>query len=278
MMDSLPSDRRTFGFAITNLPQLVSIFAPPIGGYIVYKMGIIPGMRLNYLLYFLLAFSAALIRLRLKETLPFPLRKLELKKTIDKALKIWKSVKKEMHYVLYANITFNFVNGLTTAFFVLYATSYVSTFLWGITIAMVIGTQSLSGLWVSNIADKGFKKEFFIVGLALLSISNILFIFPSVVFLFIFAFMRGLGIAFHNPSKNSLIADFVSTEKRGRVMGSLLFFSYLGGMLGAFLGGHIYHSFHTLPFILSSWILLILCLFLYYLFRKLDIGISPLHA
>jgi len=90
MMDSLPSDRRTFGFAITNLPQLVSIFAPPIGGYIVYKMGIIPGMRLNYLLYFLLAFSAALIRLRLKETLPYPLRNLELKKLLSRHSKYGK--------------------------------------------------------------------------------------------------------------------------------------------------------------------------------------------
>ena len=73
-------------------------------------------------------------------------------------------------------------------------------------------------------------------------------------------------------------AGFCSLEKRGRVMGSYLFFSYLGGMFGAFLGGHIYKAMNFMNFLLASWILLSLGIIVYTLFRKLDIGISPLHA
>ena len=61
-------------------------------------------------------------------------------------------------------------------------------------------------------------------------------------------------------------------------MGSYLFFSYLGGMFGAFLGGHIYRAMNFMNFLLASWILLSLGIIVYTLFRKLDIGISPLHA
>ncbi len=278
MMDSLPSTKRAFGFAITNLPQLVSIFAPPIGGYIVYKLGIIPGMRLNYLVFFLLAFSAALLRLRIRETLPHPTTRFEIKEALKNSFLIWKKVQKGMHYILYANITMNFVNGLTMAFLVLYATQYVSTVIWGIAVAVIIAIQALTGLFVGHLADRGLKREFFIAGISLLSLSNIFFVFPSIAFLFLFSVLRGLGIAFQSAPQNSLIADFVPQEKRGRVMGSYLFFSYLGGMFGAFLGGHIYRAMNFMNFLLASWILLSLGIIVYTLFRKLDIGISPLHA
>ncbi len=268
MMDSLPTNRRTFGFAITNLPQMVAIFAPPVGGYIVYRLGIIPGMRLNYFLFFLLAFSAAILRLKIKETLPHPKRKFRIKEVLQASFGAWKSVGRGMYYILYANITLNFVNGLTMAFLVLYATLYVSTVSWGIAVAVVIATQAILGLFVGHLADRGYKREFYITGLALLALANIIFIFPSLYFLFLFAIIRGLGIAFLSSPQNSLIADFVPMEMRGRIMGSYLFLSYLGGMVGASLAGHIYQAVHFLPFLLASWILAILSIAMYYLFRK----------
>ncbi len=76
---------------------------------------------------FLLASSAALLRLRIRKTLPHVTTRFEIKEALKNSFLIWKKVQKGMHYILYANITMNFVNGLTLAFLILYATQYVST-------------------------------------------------------------------------------------------------------------------------------------------------------
>ena len=105
-------------------------------------------MRLNYLVFFLLASSAALLRLRIRKTLPHATTRFEIKEALKNAFLIWKKVQEGMHYILYANITMNFVNGLTLAFLVLYATQYVSTVIWGIAVAVTIAIQALTGLFV----------------------------------------------------------------------------------------------------------------------------------
>ena len=69
--DSVPPEKRGFGFALTEfLPGLVSIPGPIIATYLVLTNGTIGGMRIAYFAAFALGIVAAVVRLFLKETLP----------------------------------------------------------------------------------------------------------------------------------------------------------------------------------------------------------------
>ncbi len=262
MMDSLPEKRRATGFAITNVPLLFAMVAPVVGGYFVHQLGIVKGMRLNYLLFFLLALTAAFLRLGIGETLQIKKKNYSIQQHILKSIAVWKNITRKMYYLLYSGITLNFVNGLTMAFLVLYATTYVDTVYWGIMIGILIATQVFLGLVVGYIADRTRKERFLVSGFLFLSLASLLFAFKNPYLLPIFAVLRGAGLAMQGPSQNALIADYVPLTQRGRVMGSYLFFSYLGGTVGGIFGGLIYRTANYLPFLIGAVLLALIASFL----------------
>jgi len=73
LMDSLPPEKRGMGFSITNLITSVSTTpAPLIAGWLYVRFGLVSSMRLGYILALLSAITAAILRLRLKETIKNP--------------------------------------------------------------------------------------------------------------------------------------------------------------------------------------------------------------
>ena len=74
LADSVPPEKRGMGYAATNvIPNIPAIIAPAIAGFLVENYGIIPGMRIVYIVIFFCMLAAALIRLLfLRETLEHP--------------------------------------------------------------------------------------------------------------------------------------------------------------------------------------------------------------
>ena len=64
--------------------------------------------------------------------------------------------------------------------------------------------------------------------------------------------MVGLLMVMANSSLSALMADLVQTDHRGKVNGSMGFFSLLAGSIGVLIGGWLYDSVsHQLPFLLQ---------------------------
>jgi len=67
--DSMPPEKRGLGFSIVNLLHYVSFPSPLIAGILLVEFGLVPAMRISYMLLTGSFFVAAIMRMRFKETL-----------------------------------------------------------------------------------------------------------------------------------------------------------------------------------------------------------------
>ncbi len=132
-------------------------------------------------------------------------------------------------------------------------------------ITLLVSTVSIP---LGKRADLRGKENFYISGLFLMGIVFFVFIFPSPLFLFLFASLVGIGQALFTPSNSGLIADLVSEKNRGRFTGVYLFLSYIVAMIFSSFGGFIYSWNHVFLFIISSILALFASLWGVYIFKK----------
>ncbi len=266
IMDSLPPEKRAEGFAITNLASLPSLIAPMIGGTLILIYGVITGMRIAYFILFLLSLASAFLRLFLKETIE--LKKKAKREKFMESFKILKKVNLKAKGLIVGNMLYSSAAGLAGYFIVKYASTYTSPLIFGIAmgiITLLVGTVSIP---LGKRADLRGKENFYIAGLFLIGIGFFVFIFPSSLFLFLYASLVGTGQALFAPSNSGLMADFVSEKNRGRFTGVYLFLSYIVAMIFSSLGGYIYSYNHAFLFIISSILMLLASLWGVYIFKK----------
>ena len=67
--DSTPPEKRGLGFSIINLIHYISVPSPIIAGVLAVQFGLIPGMRIAYLIVTVAFLVVAILRMRFKETL-----------------------------------------------------------------------------------------------------------------------------------------------------------------------------------------------------------------
>ncbi len=254
MMDSLPEKRRAEGFAITNISMIPAIFGPIIGGFLIYKYGVVPGMRIGYFALFAFSLTSAFIRLKLKETIKV---KKEHRKRFLESFKILREIKSRAKGLLIINMLLSSAGGMLGYFIVKYAYTYTSSLIYGIAMGLITIIVVVVGIPVGKKADLLGKEKFFALGIFLAAISIFIFIIPSVMALFIYAILTGSAQAIMQPSSNGLIADYVGIENRGRYTGVFLFLSYIAAMIFSAIGGYIYHMHPALLFTLSGVLYLI---------------------
>lgn len=254
IMDSLPPGRRAEGFAITNLSSLPALIAPAVGGYILYTMGVISGMRLGYIILFILAFTAGILRLFLKETLK---KKKEERDKFAAYFKVLKNVNFRAKGIIVVGSLVSASSGMVNYFVIKYAYTYTSSLIFGIAMGISMLISAVTGIFIGRMGDSRGKERFYIAGILLLTLSLTIFIFPAAIFLFTYAIISGLGSAFFQPSNQGLIADLVSAERRGRFTGVFLFISYLSAMAFSMGAGYLYSISPVILFSFSATLSLI---------------------
>ncbi len=255
IMDSLPIARRAEGFAVTNLSALPALIAPAIGGYVIFTMGVIPGMRLGYILLFLLTISAAILRLFLNETIKT--KKKEEREGFISFIKVLKGLNRRAKGMILVGSLMSSATGMVGYFVIKYAYTYTSSLIFGIAMGVAMLISTITGIYIGKLGDLKGKEKFYISGILLTSLSFAIFIFPSIIYLFIYAAISGLGMAFYQPTNSGLMADLVEEEKRGRFTGVFLFLSYLSAMVFSIAAGYIYSIFPLFLFIIAASIALV---------------------
>ncbi len=294
MADSMKAGSRGQGFAIAiSLPAALGVISPFIGGYLVDSWGIVPAMRFIYNIGFGAGILVAIIRtVTLKETLdPAAAEKLDYrnipKLMKDSYLSFIETVRwmpdliKALALMQMLQV---FFNGLAGAFWIVYATSIlgISATSWGLTSAVQGGTRLTLSRWSGKLLDRVGRRKLLLPFMFVVPLYPIIFINFVKDFkgLALMVFCMAVGNAFLMPGFQSLLADSVPKERRGRVtsaVGGGNFFIDVrnagmgGGMLlfvpmavAQLVGGMLYEVEPTLPFYIMSFGMFIVALWAYF--------------
>ncbi len=282
MADSMKVGHRGQGFALAiSLPAALGVISPFIGGFLVDSWGIIPAMQFIYNIGFGAGILVALIRMfTLRETLdPTRVEKIDFKNVPrllkDSYLSFIETIKwmPDLIKVLaIMQMLQVFFNGIAGAFWIVYATSLlgITATSWGVTSAIQGGTRLVLSQWSGKLLDKFGRRRLLIPFMFLVPLYPLAFIYLVKDFtgLALLVLVMAVGNAFLMPGFQSLLADAVPRERRGRVtsaVGGGNFFIDIrntgmgGGMLlfvpmavAQILGGILYESDPTLPFYFMS--------------------------
>jgi MFS family permease len=256
--DSVPKEKRGMAFSLINLIASVSTTpAPLLAGFLYARMGLVPSMRLGYVVALVGFLVAALMRLRLKETVEKPekFNTREVVSTIPFSMKesfgVWKLLPRTAFIFFVANLFSSFAIGLFQPVITLYtvndlginpvAFSYLMT-------AMFV-TMIIIAIPSGKLIDKiGRKKPLIIAGVA--SIVWVpLFIWGDFWRLILAMTLTGLLIVLFNSAGSTLFADLVPKKHRGKANGAMGFWSLLAMSGGQIAGGWLYDNVnHQLPF------------------------------
>jgi len=126
--DSMPSKKRGMGFSIINLIMSVSTTPAPVAALLlVTTFGPIHGMRIAYGIVMILFLSAAIIRLKLKETIKnagMPsLREVLISypEALREGINVWRNVPSSTFFLFISSLIARFTYAMTSPFLLVYA-------------------------------------------------------------------------------------------------------------------------------------------------------------
>jgi len=280
MADSLPPEKRGMGFSILNLIMSVSTTpGPAIALLLVAVYGSIMGMRIAYTIIIVLYLAAATVRLKLKESMKNP-EKINLTETLrsyPKALKeginVWKVVPRSTLFLFFSELIVRFSFAMTQILFLFYAFEVLqiggtpnpllprevdpalqlARIEWGYVMIALFICMIILSFPVGKFLDKVGRKIPLIISNLLMIPAVLLFIFGNYPTLFISMPLVGFSMLLGFSSYQTLLADLVPQAQRGKVTGSMNFFSYVFMALGGAIGGLLYDNVSpALPFFLTA--------------------------
>ena len=266
------------GFSIIQLIASASTTpAPLIAGYLYTKMGLVPSVRLSYILVVISFLAASALRTRLKETVENP-AKINLTEmlgsypsSLKESISVWKVVPRGAFVLFLVFIAVNFTSGLFQPVLTLYilddlgidyvAFSYIMTTLF---VSMII-----LALPSGKLIDKIGKKKPIMAAFVIWGMAVPLLIWGDFYRLIGAMTLVGLLQVLVNGAASAMTADLVPREHRGKVNGSRGFFSMIALSLGMFAGGWLYDNVgHQIPFLLQFVLIIPPILLVYFLIEE----------
>ncbi|MEM3783452.1 MAG: MFS transporter [Candidatus Bathyarchaeia archaeon] len=278
MADSLPPEKRGIGFSLLNLIMSVSTTpAPIVALLLVANFGSEWGMRIAYTIVVIFYLSAAIVRLKLKESMK-TVERLSFKdalRSYPRALKdginVWKLVPRSMLFLFFSELMMRSSFAMIQTLFLVYAfyvlqiggsptpsippqedpALQLARIKWGYVMTALFLCMVISAIPAGKLIDKAGRKIPLIMSQLLTFPAILLFIYGSYPTLFIAMPLTGFSMLLGFSSYQSLFADLVPQGHRGKVTGSMNFFTYISMAIGGAMGGLLYDLFSPqLPFLL----------------------------
>ena len=260
-MDSLPPENRGMGFSIINLITSVSTTpAPLIAGLLYARFGLVPSMRMGYAFVVVAYLAAAVLRLRLKETVREPRRidRRELlgvyPRAISESLRVWREVPRSAFVLFLSNIVMMFSLAMIQPIFVLYAVEDlgIGPVNWSLIMTTLFVSMIALAIPCGKLIDKFGKRRPLLLAYPLMVMAMLLFVYGDLVRLYVAMPLVGLMQILFYSAASALNADLVPKEHRGKVAGSSSFFRLIAMSAGQLIGGVLYESIsHQTPFLLQ---------------------------
>jgi len=260
--DSIPPERRGMGYSVINvLTSLPAMITPPIGGFLVERLGLVPGMRIAYGVTFVGGLVAAMVRtLFLRETLEEPqeFRWADVGSTFRESLgsifEAWREMPKKMVYLVVVILMGAFEAPIFMIYTSLYAIDVVGVggFEWSLMSTAFMLTSLLVGLPIGRMIDSiGRKKSILLAYLFSTPVIVLFILSRSFIPLLLTQILFGVSQAFFYPALMAFQADLISPDKRGRIMGMIGTLRTLAAVPAAIVFGLMYESGPAIPFIFA---------------------------
>jgi len=277
--DSLRPDKRGLGFSIVNLIMSVTTTpAPVVALLLVTTYGSLTGMRIAYVVVTALCLVAALVRLKLRESMK-KVEKLdfgEIFRCYPKALKegvnVWKRVSRSVFFLFLSRLMIGFSLAMVQNLFLVYAfyvlqiggppnpllppeddpALQLARVHWGYVMTALFLCMIIFSYPVGKLIDKiGRKKPLILAGLLLVP-ATLFFVYGNYFTLFVVIPLISLCQLMAFSSYQALFADLVPQPLRGKANGSASFFSSVFMAFGGLAGGILYDRLSPqLPFLLT---------------------------
>jgi len=279
MADSLPPEKRGMGFSLLNLIMSVSTTpAPVVALFLVSTYGSEMGMRIAYAIVVLFFLAAATVRLKLTESMR-EAEKVNLRdilhsypESLKQGTSVWRAVPRSTLFLFFSTIIMRVSFAMVMGLFLVYA-FYVlqiggapqpqiyppemdpalqqARTLWGYVMIALFLAMIVLSFPVGKLLDKAGRKIPLIISGLLVIPSTLLFIYGNYTTLFIAMPLSGLAQLLGFSAYQSLFADLVPQAQRGKVTGSMHFFTYIFMALGGLIGGLLYDNISPqTPFLL----------------------------
>jgi len=200
--DSLPPEKRGLGFSIINLITSVSTTpAPLIAGVLFLNFGLEGSMRICYFLVVAFYLAAAILRLRLRESIQTE-EKVDLRgllkaypASLKESVRVWKKVPRSMFFLFIANLILMFSFAMGQSFFVLYAVEvlHIPEFYWSLILTALFITMIVVSLPIGKIIDRFGRKKPLIAAYLLLVPAILLIVYGDLIRLFIAFPLTGIA-------------------------------------------------------------------------------------
>ena len=261
VQDSLPPERRGMGSSIIQLIHgTFNTPGPIIAGFLLLSFGMVNSMRIIYLAMTALFLTAAVWRLRLKETVTSkePIRFRYFISSYPKAIKesfgVWKSLPRSAFWLFIVQTTVMFGISITQVINALYARDVlmISEEQWWLVFIPLLLTIIAVSLPIGKMVDKIGRKIPLILGLLTFSLATVLFIAGDFLTIMISMSLFAAGQLLVMSAAMALSTDLVPSVHRGKVVGFRNFVGYIAMGLGMLLGSYFYIAFiPQLPFYVS---------------------------
>ena len=278
MADSLPPEKRGMGFSILNLIMSVATTpAPAFALLLIATYGSEMGMRIAYVIVTIFFLAAATVRLRLKESMKNT-EKIDFKEAIrsyPKALKeginVWRTVPRSTIFLFFSELIVRFSLSMIQILFLYYAFDILqiggaptpglplqedpalqlARIKWGYVMIALFICMIILSFPTGKLIDKVGRKIPLALSNLLVVPAVLLFVYGNYSTLFIAIPLIGFSQLLGFASYQTLLADFVPQALRGKVTGSMNFFSYIFMAIGGAMGGLLYDGVSPqLPFLL----------------------------
>ncbi len=256
--DSLPPERRGMGSSIVQLIQgTFNTPGPVIAGFLLLQFGLVTSMRIVYLTMTALFLTAAVWRLRLKETITNgePIRFSYFISSYPKAIKesfsVWKVLPRSMFWLFVGQTLVMFGISLTQVINALYARDVllISEEQWWLVYIPLMLTMILASIPIGKMVDKIGRKIPLVLGLFVLGVATLIFLNGNLLTVMISMSLFGAAQMLAMAAVTALSTDLVHPENRGKVNGFVNFMGYIMMALGMLLGNYLYvNLIPQLPF------------------------------
>jgi MFS family permease len=269
--DSTPPEKRGLGFSIINLLHYISIPSPIIAGFLVVQFGLVPGIRVGYIIVTIAFLVAAILRIKFTETIKTTFQGNPLieairnfPNAIRESITALKNSSRSMLYLFTSFSIYHFAWFMCSIFLVLYAYDIllIDELEWAALMSWFAFVNVITALPCGKIVDKYGRKKPLLIAWILFVPGLIGFVYNNLLVVSLSLLCLGVALILANSAYPALMIDLIARQKRGKIIGSTNFFFNIFSGLGQLLGGIIYEYLNpALPFIVSA-VLFIPCFFL----------------
>jgi len=250
--DNLPRDRRAIGFGVQSiLKRIPIVLAPPLGGLLMAKFGMVRGIRVGLVTTLALVPLAFLLLHKYQaESVPN-----------DRAGigKIWREIDPGLKRLLVADCLARWAGGMPKVFVVLYVVDHLKAgaFKFGLLTSLQMTASILPYIPVAKLADRWGRRPFVALTFTFFSLFPLSLALAKSTSWLILAFLTAGLREIGEPARKALIVDLCPAERRGRSVGVYYLIRGLVVFPASLLGGWLWGIGPEVPFYVASCIGLI---------------------